>query len=81
MSRRSRPSRHVRGADREHLSRALCQVVRDVFDRAPARSLWRTSGWLSQAARALHTRPSVVRRLLLGRPVSARAAARVLSRI
>ena len=77
MSRRSRPSRHVRGAERARVDAAIgASLAR--LTRLCARLV---EHGLRTAARALHTRPAIVRRLLLGRPVSARAAARVLSRI
>lgn len=70
MSRASRPLRRVRGADRERFGRLL------VASAFVARFVGCND--LRSLAHALHTRPAIVRRCLLGRPVSARAARRLL---
>jgi len=76
MSRRSRPSRHVRGTDRERLLGPV--------DPPPWRPRLRVLvalGHFRSLAAYFGTSPAIARRLVLGRPVSARAAARVLARI
>jgi len=75
MARRTRPMRHVRAADRDRLLGP---------DEPPP---WRPRlrvllalGHFRRLAQYFGTSPSIARRILLGRPVSARAAARVLAR-
>jgi hypothetical protein len=82
MSRSTRPHRRVRGADLDGLTSALAAVLGPT--RWPLTVLvspghYGCAGWTRRAAQALGTRPSVVRRCLLGRVVSARAAGRVLA--
>jgi len=81
MSRRSRPLRHVRGADRDRVEARLRTAIgttrRDLADLVRVDRFGGT-WWAERCARALGTRPSIVRRVLLGRVVSARAVQRLL---
>jgi hypothetical protein len=70
MSRATRPLRRVRGADRLHLALAMI----DLLGGAPA-----VGHRLERAARLVGCRPSHLRRCLIGRVVSARAASRILA--
>ncbi len=75
MSRTTRPRRRVRGADRCRLLAAALTLIgwRGGLCR------WRGLS-LRYAADVLRCRPAALRRCLLGRPVSAHAARRILSR-
>lgn len=71
MSRRTRPQRRVRGAERDRLRDVVADGWLDGFD----------GRWFPYERRAerLGCRPSQLRRCLLGLPVSARAAAKILA--
>lgn len=70
MSRRTRPLRRVRGADRDRLREAsAAKVAVWAWAGPPFPPLWKR--W--------PCRPSQLRRCLLGLPVSARAAAKILA--
>ncbi len=73
MSRATRPLRRVRGADLDRLREVIADGWRAGFD----------GRWFPYASRARRwgCRPAQLRRCLLGLPVSARAAARILARI
>lgn len=79
MSRATRPLRRVRGADRDgFLTAALAWLALDLGRGGGA--AWWCRGRLRAAARALGMcRPAQLRRCLLGLPVSARAAAKILA--
>lgn len=71
MSRRTRPQRRVRGAERAWLADVAADGWLAGFD----------GRWFPYVARArrIGCRPSHLRRCLLGRLVSARAAAKILA--
>ena len=74
MSRRTRPLRRVRGAERDRVRAGfppLSILLLEDGDRPPP--------WVGRAAARLGCRPSQLRRCLLGLPVSARAAKKSLA--
>lgn len=79
MSRATRPLRRVRGGEREALLAAVSEPTRwsvagaELYPRAYGRTAFEHGG------RRLGCRPAQLRRCLLGLPVSARAAAKILA--
>ena len=77
MSRATRPLRRVRGAERDRLRAVVATLT-----GGPLR--FTLAGWgglaLRYAAGRLACRPAQLRRCLLGRPVTASAARRILAR-
>lgn len=79
MSRATRPLRQVGPAAREGLAAVVARaaaidITRSLRVGPESAARW----WLRRAAAALACRPAQLRRCLLGRPVSARAAKRIL---
>jgi hypothetical protein len=77
MARATRPLRRVRGAERDRLRAVVATLTGGPLRFVPV--CWRGLA-LRYAADKLACRPAQLRRCLLGRPVSAHAAARILAR-
>jgi hypothetical protein len=81
VSRSTRPLRRVGAADREALGVRLGRGFHGSHLGACLRTWPRSTAdrWLRFVAASLACRPAQLRRCLLGRPVSARAAGRILA--